>query len=48
MEEVEVDHGDASTWSCDSDRWSYFEIVDIVKEMGVLTVPKMRYSHGGC
>jgi len=26
--------GDTLTWSYDSDRWSYFEIVGIVKEMG--------------
>ena len=30
--------GDTSTWSCDSNRWSYFEIVGIVKEMGFLSV----------
>jgi len=40
--------GDTSTWSCDSDRWSYFEIVDIVKEMGFLIVKEMWYSRGGC
>jgi len=24
--------GDTSTWSCDGDRWSYFEILDILYE----------------
>jgi len=40
--------GDTSTWSCDGDRWSYFEIVGILKEMGFITVQEMRYSRGGC
>ena len=35
--------GDTSTWSRDSSRWSYFEIVGIVKEMDFLTVQKMWY-----
>jgi len=26
--------GDTSTWSYDGDRWSYFEILGILKEMG--------------
>jgi len=37
-----------STWSCDGDRWSYFEILGIVKKMGFLTVHEMWYSRGGC
>jgi len=40
--------GDTSTRSCDSDRWSYFEIVGILKDMGFLTVQEMWYSRGGC
>ena len=40
--------GDTSTWSCDSNRRSYFEIVGILKEMGFLTVQDIWYSCGGC
>ena len=32
-----------STWSCNSNRWSYFEIVGLVKEMWFLTVDQMWY-----
>jgi len=40
--------GDTLTWSCDDDRCSYFEIVDIVKDMGFLTMQETWYSHGSC
>jgi len=40
--------GDTSTWSCHNDRWSYFEIVGILKELGFITVHEMWYSRGGC
>jgi len=40
--------GDTSTWSCDDDRLSYFEILGILKEIGFLTIQEMWYSRGGC
>ena len=39
--------GDLSILACDSDTWSYFEILGILKEMGYANVKEMWYSVGG-
>lgn len=33
--------GDMANWECDSDKWSYFEILGICKEMSFLEVVTM-------
>jgi len=38
---------ESSTLSCDPDRWSYFEIMSILKEMSYVNVNEMWYSIGG-
>ena len=38
--------GDTSTWSCDPNRWSYFEIVDIVKQIGYMDIKELWYAIG--
>ena len=39
--------GESNTLTCDPDRWSYFEILSILKEMGYVNVKEMWYSVGG-
>jgi len=39
--------GQLSTLACDPDRWSYFEILGILKEMGYANVKEMWYAVGG-
>jgi len=39
--------GETNTLSCDPDKWSYFEILSILKEMGYVNVKEMWYSVGG-
>ncbi|KAI5445468.1 hypothetical protein KIW84_013630 [Lathyrus oleraceus] len=39
--------GIMSIWKCDGDRWSYFEILDDVKEMGYPGVLEMWYDFAG-
>jgi len=38
--------GNTSTWSCDPDRWSYFEVVDIVKQIGCVDIKELWYAIG--
>jgi len=37
---------DISMWSCDLDRWSYFEVVDIVKQIGYVAIKELWYVIG--
>lgn len=39
--------GEVSNWKCDRDRWSYFEISGIVKEMEYPWVLEMWYDFAG-
>ncbi|XP_052734078.1 uncharacterized protein LOC128196629 [Vigna angularis] len=39
--------GQTSTLKIDPDRWSYFEIMSILKEMGYINVKELWYSVGG-
>jgi len=39
--------GQYSILACDPDRWSYFEILGILKEMGYANMKKMWYAVGG-
>lgn len=39
--------GIMSIWKCDGDRWSYFEILDVIKEMGYPGVLEMWYDFVG-
>lgn len=40
--------GTYEVWhNCDSDRWSYFEILDYVKEMGYDKIESMLYKCPG-
>ena len=34
--------------SCDQDKWSYFEVLSILREMGYINVKDLCYSVGGC
>ncbi|XP_017431812.1 uncharacterized protein LOC108339180 [Vigna angularis] len=40
--------GDTSTLVVDIDRWSYFEILAILREMRYINVKELWYSLGGC
>jgi len=33
-----------SIWSCDPDRWSYFEVLNAVKEIGYVNIKGMWYA----
>jgi len=37
-----------SVLSCDQDKWSYFEVLSILREMGYINVKDLCYSIGGC
>jgi len=37
-------NGEKSTWSCDPDRWSYFEVVNAIKEIGYVNIKGMWYA----
>jgi len=37
---------ESSILSCDPDRWSYFEIMSILREMGYVNVKELWYSIG--
>ncbi|KOM25566.1 hypothetical protein LR48_Vigan118s001600 [Vigna angularis] len=39
--------GQTSTLKIDPDRWSYFEIMSILKEMGYINIKELWYSVGG-
>jgi len=39
--------GDSSTLLCDPDRWSFFEIMSILREMGYVNVKELWFSVGG-
>ena len=39
--------GDISTLFCDPNRWSFFKIMSILREMGYMNVKKLWYSVGG-
>jgi len=39
--------GKSSILASDPDRWSYFDILDILKEMGYANVKEMWYVTGG-
>ena len=39
--------GESNTLTCDPDRWSYIEILSILKEMGYVNIKEMWYSVGG-
>jgi len=39
--------GQFSILACDLDRWSYFEILGILREMGYANVKEMWYAMGG-
>ena len=39
--------GEVSNWKCDGDRWSYFEILGVVKEMNYPGVQEMWYDFAG-
>ena len=37
-------NGKKSTWPCDPDRWSYFEVLNAVKEIGYVNIKGMWYA----
>lgn len=39
--------GEVSNCKCDEDRWNYFEIFGVIKEMGYSGVLEMWYDFGG-
>jgi len=41
-------NGHRSELWCDEDRWSYFEVLSILREMGYINVKDLCYSVGGC
>ena len=41
-------NGQRSELWCDEDRWSYFEVLFILREMGYINVKDLCYSVGGC
>ena len=45
---VKYVNGQLSVLSCDEDRWSYFEVLSILREMGYINVKDLCYSVGGC
>jgi len=36
--------GETTNWSCDLDRWSYFEVLGKIKEMGYISIKGCRHS----
>jgi len=36
-------NGEKSTWSCDPDLWSYFEVLNAVKEFGYVNIKEMWF-----
>jgi len=39
--------GDSSILFCDLNKWSFFEIMSILREMGYVNVKELWYSVGG-
>jgi len=39
--------GETTKWFCDPDKWSYFEIVGGLKELGHINIKELWYSVGG-
>jgi len=36
--------GETINWSCDPDRWSYFEVLGTIKEMRYISIKGLWYS----
>ena len=45
---VKCVNGQTSKLSYDQDRWSYFEVLSMLREMGYINVKDLCYSIGGC
>ncbi|XP_058750266.1 uncharacterized protein LOC131623283 [Vicia villosa] len=41
------EQGEVSNWKCDADKWSYFEILGVVNEMGYPGVLEIWYDFAG-
>ena len=41
------DYGETTILSCDPDRWSYFEVLSILREMGYVGGNDLWYCVGG-
>jgi len=41
-------YGQRSELWCDEDKWSYFEVLSILREMGYINMKDLCYSVGGC